>query len=548
MRPASVPPGPGYRETLPEVIRWAAATHGDMELFVSDDCRLSFRDAERQSAALARGLLALGVGKGTRIGILMENAPDWPLCFFAAARAGALAVSLSTFYQAAELSWGLRHNDIDTLLISARYLRADYLDRLERAVPGLADQDSTELHLPSHPFLRRIIVWGECDRAWAMKGPEALLAAAASKPAIDEAFLEAVESNIVPADDLVIICTSGSTAEPKAVLHTHGTCVRATHEYVDHWDMKHGDRTYSGQPFFWISGINVNLMTCLYVGATLCFSPSPRVEDILDLIEREKITRLSLWPAQLHGILAQAEGRDLSTVRAGNGRPTDAFGQLIPADRLMGGVMGMTECFGMHSIDPIFLPTPIGKGGHWGRHLRGFERIVIDRETGQSLPAGQEGELYIRGYSLMRGYYKKEREEVFTKDGWFATGDLVVIDEDDYIYFTGRLTELIKTAGANVAPREVELAIQRYPGVREAIVFGLPDPIKGEKVVAVLVARDGETVEPDEIARRLRDDISPYKVPAHIVMMGFEEVPRTGSHKPQKPQLKQLISVQLGDS
>jgi len=439
----------------------------------------------------------------------------------------------------------VQHNDIDTLLISARYLRADYIERLERALPGLASQKSTELYLAEFPFLRRIVVFGECDRPWATKGADAILAAAAAKPQIDDAFLEQVEANIVPADDLLIICTSGSTAEPKAVLHTHGVCTRISHEFLDYMDTRPGDRSYTGQPLFWIGGINVNLMPCLYLGATLCFSRSPAPDDVIDTIEKDKVTRLSMWAAQVHGILERAEGRDLGSVRAGLREPRDPFGEIIPPDRRMPSVMGMTESFGMHSIDRIWLPTPVGKGGHWGRHVRGMERKIIDPETQEECPPGVEGEVYIRGFSMMRGYYKKEREEAFTRDGWFATGDLAIIDADDFIFFTGRRGDLIKTSGANVAPREVELALQKFPEIREAIVLGMPDPVKGEKVVAVLIAQSGRTVDPPSIAVRLRDEISPYKVPSEIFVMEFDDIPRTGSQKPQKPQLKAIVAELL---
>lgn len=542
MRRGEVLPDPPCGATLPRVLRWAADTYRDRDLFVLGDRRISFAQAERQAADLALGLVARGVGKGTRVGILMENAPDWPLCFFAAARVGALTVSLSTFYQAPEVSWALRHNDIDTLLISSRYLKTDYLDLLERALPGLAESQGPELYLPEHPFLRRIVVWGDCNRPWALKGPAALLEAAERTPGADERFLQALEANVAPADDLLIICTSGSTSEPKAVLHTHGVCVRASYEFLDYMDLRPGERSYTGQPFFWIGGINVNLMPTLFQGGTLCFSPTPRPEDILDVIERERVTRLSLWPAQTHGLRQIAEGRDMSSIRSGWSEPRDPTGAVIPPDRRMGGVMGMTESFGMHSIDRIYMPTPVGQGGHWGRHTRGVERVIVDPETRATLPSGREGELLIRGPILMRGYYKKEREEAFTVDGWFATGDLAVIDGDDYIYFTGRRGEMVKTAGANVAPKEVELALMGHPAVREAIVFGMPDPVKGQKVVAVLVPKTEAGLDANEVGAWVRTRISAYKAPAEIHVMAFEAIPRTGSQKPIKPRLQALLT------
>ncbi len=538
------PKGPEFAPTLPGLIRAAARDHGEREFLVMGDQRLTYAQADRESAELAKGLLALGVGKGSRVGLLMSNSPDWVTAWCASGRSGALCVLFSTFFQAPEISWCVRHNDVEVLLVQADYIGNDYIERLERALPGLADQTSTELYLPGHPYLRRIVVWGECDRPWATRGPGALKDAAAAKPAIDDAFLAQVEANIHPADSLLTICTSGTTAEPKAVVHSHGTGLRITYAFLDYLDLRGRDRNYTGQAFFWIGGLNVNLLPAMYVGACLVFSQTPRAEEIAEIIQREKVTRLSLWPAQVIAIrdVAAREGYDLSSVRSGLGEPRDEYGEIIPVDRRMGGVMGMTESFGMHSIDRRTAPMPHGKAGTWGRHLPGVERRVVDRETGAVLPPGKEGELYIRGYTLMQGYYKREREEVFTRDGFFATGDLVIIDEDDFIYFTGRATEMIKTSGANVSPREVEIALQRYPEVREAIVFGVPDEVRGEITIAVVVPAEGRTIDTADLTGRLKQDISPYKLPHRMVVMDFDDIPRTGSAKPRKPQLREMVA------
>lgn len=544
MQNSVVPPGPGFAPTLPNLVHEAVRLHGDREYLVMADRRITFEQAERVSAEWARGLLALGVGKGTRVGLLMPNNPDWVLAFLAASRAGALTVSLSTFFQAPEISWGVRHNDLDTLLVADSYLNNDYLERLERSLPGLAGHTSPELHLPEHPYLRRIVVFGPCDRPWAMKGPGSLLAAARAKPQIDDAFLAKVESNVVPADWLITICTSGTTAEPKAVVHTHGAAMRAVHIFTHYQDLRRDDRTYSGQAFFWIGGQNMNLIPSLYIGACICFSESPKPADIVDVIVREQVTRLSLWPAQVLGLAEHAEGQglDLSFIRQGYGPPRDEAGEIIPPDRRAGGWMGMTESFGMHSIEKIRSAAPPGKAGNWGRAVLGVERRVVDAATLQELPPGETGVLYIRGHTLMQSYYKLEREQVFTRDGWFATGDLASIDEDGYVYFHGRNTEMIKTAGANVSPKEVELALVARPGVREAVVFGMPDAVKGEIVVAVVVPADGQTLDSGTLRDQLKSEISPYKIPQEIIFMTFEEIPRTGSQKARKRDLQKLLA------
>jgi len=228
-------------------------------------------------------------------------------------------------------------------------------------------------------------------------------------------------------------------------------------------------------------------------------------------------------------------------VRLGLSQPTDEDGNVIPPERRPGPSMGMTESFGMHSIDKRTLVLPEGKRGTWGRTFAGIERRIVDPDTREVLPPGVEGELQIRGFSLMLGYYKREREETFEPDGFFSTGDLAVIDEDDFIYLRGRLGEMIKTSGANVAPREVEDYLHGIEGVREAIVFGVPDEVKGETICAVVIPSDGQAPDPEALRAQMRDDMSAYKVPQTILVVEQDDVPRTDSGKPKKNQLREKI-------
>lgn len=543
MSPASTRIGELTRATLPELVRAAAALHGEREFVVLGEERLTFLDADRRSRELARGLLAMGVGKGSRVGLLMPNSPAWATCWFAAARTGALTVALSTFFRPPELSWGLRHNDVDTLLISASYLNNDYVERLEKAVPGLAEAAGPDLYLPSHPYLRRIVVFGGSDRPWALKGSAAIDAAARDRPQIDDAFLDEVELNIAPADPLITICTSGSTAEPKAVVHCHGVAVNATRQYLPYYDWRPDDRAYSGHPYFWIGGLNVNLLPALYVGDCQVCSPSPAPEVVARVVEEEGVTRFSVWPSQAAAIreAGERDGRDLSAVRIIGLEDFDEDGETIPKDRRYGGVFGMTETFGMHALEVMRRPVPLGKGGSHGRPLPGLERRIVDRETGAILGPGQVGELHLRGHTLMLGYYKTPRDQTFTRDGFFPTGDLCFVDEDNWLYFTGRASEMIKTSGANVSPREVELALLAQGGLREAHVFGVSDSLKGEVVTAVLVPAPGEPADVERRLFRLRETLSPYKIPRHVSVMAYEDVPRTLSGKPDKSRLKTTL-------
>ena len=540
---SAVPFDGGFVPTMPNLLRHAVDRHGEREFLVHGDRRLTFRDAERQSAVLARGLLAMGIGKGTRVGLLMPNGPDWILAYLAITRIGALCVTMSTFSQARELSWALRYNDVDTLLVADRYLKNDYVARLEEAVAGLTDQPTPDLALGSHPFLRRILVWGPCDRQWARPGPDSLKDAAAARPAIDDVFLAAVEDNVAPADLFISISTSGTTSEPKVVVHTHGAAVRWVRMLTHHTRLRPEDRVFSGQAYFWVGGQTMNVIPSLYAGCCQVYSDSWDPDAIIWVILREKITIVSFWPPQAKTVANRAAelGLSLGTVRRGLGPLIGDDGQPIPPERTS-QMMGMTESFGMHSMESFFSLLPPGKTGTAGRGLPGMERLIVDRDTGRPAPAGALGELYLRGHSLMQGYYKREREEVFTRDGWFATGDIAAIDEDGYIYFNGRSSEMIKTSGANVSPKEVEEVLTGYPEVHEAIVFGLPDPVKGQTVVAVVVPQTGQEVSAEGLRARLQTDMAHYKVPKSIVFLSVDDIPRTPSNKPIKSQLIEMLS------
>ncbi|HXC41501.1 MAG TPA: class I adenylate-forming enzyme family protein [Burkholderiales bacterium] len=545
-----IPVFPGYPPTLPNVIAAAMREAADREFMVEGSRRLTFRDAERESAKLARGLLAAGLGKGSRVGIILPNSPDWALVWWAAARIGAFTVPLSTFFQPKEIAWALGEADIDTLFIASRHLGHDYVERLERALPGLSEQRSPRLALASHPYLRRVVVWGECDRPWALRGPRDLHALADGEPRIDDAFLSQVEASVTPSDWLIGICTSGSTSKPKIVVHTHGSMLRITHAYR-RWSfaMSRDERVYCGMPLFWLGGLNAGIMPATYAGACVVFSESSNPEDVLDLIVRERITRVALWPPQFKPLneLALARGMDIAPLLT-SARPEDKHGRPIPQERRIMSLLGMTESFGPHGAGRWNEVLPEKHGASWGRNFRGLERKIVDPQTGETLPPNTEGELYIRGFSLMHGYYKRERAEVFTPDGWFATGDQCSMDEDGYLYFKGRLSELIKTAGANVSPQEVEAVLAGYAGVAEAVVLGLPDAERGESVVAVVVPREGASIDPAELQARMKEEVSSYKVPRRVLVMGFHDIPRTGAGKVQKKELKELLMRQDGET
>ncbi len=539
--------GPDYLPTIPEFVRTRAERFGSRPLIVLGDRRLDYRGADRESGRLARGLLASGIGKGTRVGLLAPNGPDWLVGFLAAARIGAVVVPLNTFYKPRELGWTLRHADVHSLLCVDRLLGNAYLDRLEACAPALASQKAEALAVPELPCLRRVWVWGDCDRAWA-RPVRALEQAAEAASGIDAAFLASVEACVTPADPLVVIYSSGSTADPKGAIHTHGTLVRHSFNLNRFRDLVPEDRAFSPMPFFWVGGLVFSLFSYMHAGACMLCEESFEAGRTLDLIERERASIVAGWPHYAKAMMEHPSfrDRDLSCVRSGNLYALLPQG-LRPKDpELRSNSLGMTETCGPHTLDRMDVDLPEELRGSFGRAMPGIEHKIVDPDTGEILAPGGVGEICVRGYSLMQGLHKVEREDVFDADGFYHTGDVGRFDAGGHLFFLSRLGETIKTAGANVTPREVEVAIESLPEVRSAFVVGVPDPARGQNVAAVVVLASGCELSADALRERLRHELSAYKLPRHIFFCADSELPFTDSGKIDKRRLGELLTRRIG--
>lgn len=537
---------PSDATTLPALIREGVARYGDREFLIAGGRRLGYRAVERESARLALGMLASGIGKGTRVGLLMPNGPDWILTWLAASRIGALVIPLSTFSQARELHWLLRHADIDTLFTTDRYLRHDYLARLEQIAPGLRGQSGDPIRVPELPYLRSVRVWGDDSRSWSRSAPASLHEAAEASGALDDAYLGAVEENVSPADLAVVIYTSGSTADPKGACHSQGTLVRHSRLVAEFLGGGEHDRLYSPPPFFWVGGFHRILYT-MQIGAAMTFLDAFEPVAALELIKRERASILMLWPHQAKLLIEHPSYRpqDFDFLLSGPYAMLPEDRRPESPDRIANSI-GMTESCSYHTIEATGAVLPEEKRGACGRPLPGMERQIRHPDTGEPLAPGELGELCLRGFNLMQGLYKREREEVFTADGFYRTGDRGRIDGDDFYFFEGRLGDMIKTGGANVSPREVEIVLAAMEGVEQAHVVGVPDAEMGQIVVAGIVP-----ISPlappklDDLREGLRGELSAFKVPRHLLVLAQEEIPFTDTGKLHPGRMRDLLAARV---
>ena len=364
---------------------------------------LSYQALSERSASMARALAAIGAGKGTRIALLAPDGILWLTTFLAAMRIGAVVAPLSTLCTAPELAYVLRHCDAQILIGVRRFLRHEYAERLTAALPGLANSRGP-LRLKNAPFLRSIWLDDATNADWA-GSLAALLARAAAPDAPDADLLAAMENEVTPSDDAVIIYTSGSTSLPKAVLHTQRSVAHHPQILGEHFRIKASDRMMPLLPLFWIGGLAMALEV-LQAGATLLYPESPALDSVCDSLITLRANRVNTWGPQLTRLRAAvaARGIDVESI-GGLAQLREPDGKPIPPERAA-NMLGMTESFGPHSSEPLDTLVPAHRVGSSGRATSDYERRVVDPASGEVLGPGRSGELQLRGGGLMKGFYK----------------------------------------------------------------------------------------------------------------------------------------------
>jgi acyl-CoA synthetase (AMP-forming)/AMP-acid ligase II len=300
-------------------------------------------------------------------------------------------------------------------------------------------------------------------------------------------------------------------------------------------------------PFFWVGGFCFTLISAMHVGARLYCQDVFEPGKTLDLIERERITMVAGWPhfgaaMRAHPTFAQ---RDLSSIRGGNlydllpesARPRDP--------ELRSNSLGMTETCGPHTFERMDVELPEKLRGSFGRSVPGVRHKVVDPESGRTLGPGEVGDVCVRGYSVMQGLYKVEREDVFDADGYYHTGDAGCFDAEGHLFFKGRLGEMIKTGGANVAPREIELLLTAMPEIQAAHAVGVPHKERGENVAVAVVLRPGAALDAATLHARLKEELSAYKLPRHTFFVTSAEIPMTDSGKLDRRKLRDALAKRV---
>ncbi len=525
--------------TLPELLARVVEVHASRTALITEDERWSYAELAERVDQISPALIAQGVGKGSRVGLLMENGPDWVAFAFAATGLGALLVPVSTFSKDDDLAYQLRHAEIQHLFLSARFLKNDYLAMLSGMAPELAEGVPGSLMCESLPALRSVVVRGE-DALPA--GCESWASFEAKGAQVPRAIAQGLRAEVDPEDECYLLYTSGTTARPKGVVQVHDAVARNGWRIGEYQCLDENDVVWFYYPLFFSAGcINVMLGTLSH-GASLILQPSFDPGVAIDLIEREKATAWHLWPHTLKELIQHPEWstRDHSLLHKGTG-PFDAM-QGGPPEDGFGGVnmYGMTETCTAFTCTRADEPLPI-RITTCGSLMPDNQLKIVDIESGELAKPGEPGEICVKGPAVMRRYYKIDPATIFDDEGFFRTGDLGHLDEEGRLIFSQRIKDTIKTGGINVAPADIESKLVTLSGVVAAHAFPLPSEDRGQVVGVALVVTPGAEPDNEAIVAHCKETLSGYKRPEGLLILHAEHVPMTGSGKVQKVVMRDRL-------
>ncbi|MFC5752383.1 class I adenylate-forming enzyme family protein [Actinomadura rugatobispora] len=548
--PLDAEPGLGPL-TLPGYLREVTRRYGEREALVLSSpqgtVRWTYAEVWERAVEVACALRASGLGKDGRVGVLMTNRPEWIAAVFGVSLAGGVAVTLSTFSTPSELDHLLQVSAVSVLLFERTVLKKDFAAVLTELEPEIGRAAPGALRSSKYPFLRGLAMVGDALPGGAIDTWDAFLARGRGEP---RELVEATAETTRPSDAAVLFFSSGSTSKPKGILSAHrGVTVqlwRFRRMYV--FGPEDDIRCWTANGFFWSGNFAMALGTTFSSGGSLVLQTTFAAEEALELMQEERVNFPVAWPhqwAQLQGAPNYGDV-DLSSVRyADHGTPL-AHHPTVSSGKWFepGHAYGNTETFTISTGYPGDTPEDVHVNSS-GVPLPGNTVSVVDPLTGAVVPRGERGEICVKGPTLMLGYIGVPLDETLDAEGFFHTGDGGYIDADGRLFWEGRLTDIIKTGGANVSPLEVSEALAGHPGVKVAHTVGVPHETLGEVVVACVVPHEGASADPEEIRAYLRERLASYKVPRHVLAFREDEIALTGSAKIKTNDLRELAAKRL---
>jgi len=538
--------------TLGGYLREICEGHGPREAAVLREGesveRWSYAELWDNALAVARALIACGVGKGTRVGVLMTNRLEFLSAFFGASLAGGVATTISTFSSQAELDEVLRAAGCSVLLIEGKVLNQDFAAMLTALEPSLASVAPGAVRSVRYPFLRHLAMVGE--GAETTRGAiEDWRSFLARGDAVDPALVDATAAAVSPADPGTLFFSSGSTGKAKGILNSHrGVCLQLW-RWPQWYCFDEPPRTWSSNGFFFSGNFCQALASALTSGGSLILQRWFDAEAALDVMERERANMLLAWPHQWAKLIAAPnyETVDLSAMRYIDAMTPIAQHPTISTTwREPSRAYGCTETFTLISVYPGNTPEAVHHGSH-GRPTDGSTIRIVDPLTGATLPLGERGEIAVKGPTLMMGYIGIPLDETLDAEGFYRTGDGGWVDAGGRLFWEGRLNDIIKTGGANVSPLEIDNVIRAIPGVKICQTVGMPDALLGELIVTCIVPHAGQVLDEQQVRAAAREKLAAFKVPRRVLFFTEDQFTTTGSNKIKTNDLRDLVTRTLGD-
>jgi fatty-acyl-CoA synthase len=495
------------------------------------DQRWSYETLWERSADLARALIAAGVGKDSRVAVLMSNRPEFVAAVFAVALAGGVTVVLSTFATASELEYLIRTSAVSILLFERHVAKKDF----EAILCGLEPAISVSAPLQScnFPFLRHLVRLDPQCEAGSSGSIESWPEFIRRARGVPLAVLDEIASSVQPSDAALLFFSSGTSGFPKGILHSHRAAAIQWWRWPRIMRVSGDVRCWTANGFFWSGQFSMVLGCALSRGGTVVLQRTFEPEEALELIQAERVTISLAWPHQWAKL---RDARNWNSVNLASLRYTDPRSPLArhptvrTTDWYEPPAYGATETFTIVAALPGFRPEP-GKEHIQGPPLPGNAIRIVDPVSGAVLERGQRGEIAVKGPTLMLGYIGTPLSETLDGEGYFHTGDCGYLDEAGQLFWEGRLSDVIKTGGANVSPREIDAFLMSYPGVKLSRTVGVPHDTLGEVVVACLVPQGHVVLDAAAIRDFLKARLASYKVPRHVLLFSEEEIAKTGSDK-----------------
>lgn len=501
----------------------------------------TWKELNDEADLIARGMMSLGVKKGDHVAIWATNTPEWILTLFAAAKIGAVLVTVNTNFKIFELEYLLRQSDTKLLVMIGGFKNNDYVATVNELLPELKTT-SSEIESEHLPFLKRVVFAGK-------ETPEGMLNFEDLKILGGDFPVEIYEENkkTLNTHDVVNMqYTSGTTGFPKGVMLTHYNILNNGKTIGDGMKFTKNDKLCITVPFFHCFGLVLAMMACITHGTTMVpverYSPVP----VMNAISVEKCTAVHGVPTMFIAMLehAQFNNFDFSSLRtgimAGSPCPIEVMKKVIDK-------MNMREIvivFGQTEASPGCTMTTTSDSidkrvNTVGRAFPGVECKIIDPESGEELPINTPGEFCARGYNIMKGYYKmpEATAQAIDKDGWLHTGDLCTVDEDGYYKVVGRIKDMIIRGGENIYPKEIEECLYTCDKVSDVQVIGVPSEAYGEEVMACVILKEGEEMTEEEVKEFVGARMAKHKVPRYVRFV--DSFPTNAAGKIQKFKMRE---------